>query len=281
MDVVRLNLSHGSHEEHRARIALVRELAEAQRKHVGVLLDLMGPPFRLGVIAGGPRLLRKGERVALDEPGPRGEGPDLPVDNPEFLGHLEPGERVLIDNGRLELRVVAKRRGQVEARVMHGGFVDTRKGINIPDTDLPFTISRKDRADIAFAVAEGADYLAASYIGRGEELARLRAVAQRAGASCMGDLGQQELVAGVRTVALERLGARQLVGRVVERADHRGRQGLGHIADAEVDEPDVRVRVAEGLRPLPDLGEEIARPQALVVLVDFRHGGPPRGASDQ
>ena len=181
VDVVRLNLSHGSHEEHRARIALVRELAEAQRKHVGVLLDLMGPRFRLGVIAGGPRLLRKGERVALDEPGPRGEGPDLPVDDPEFLGHLEPGERVLIDNGRVELRVVAKRRGRVEARVMHGGFVDTRKGINIPDTDLPFTISRKDRADIAFAVAEGADYLAASYIGRGEELARLRAVARRAG----------------------------------------------------------------------------------------------------
>jgi pyruvate kinase len=181
VDVVRLNLSHGSHEEHRARIALVRELADAQRKHVGVLLDLMGPRFRLGVIAGGPRLLRKGERVVLDEPGPRGEGPDLPVDDPEFLGHLEPGERVLIDNGRVELRMVAKRRGRVEARVVHGGFVDTRKGINIPDTDLPFTISRKDRADIAFAVAEGADYLAASYIGRGEELARLRAVARRAG----------------------------------------------------------------------------------------------------
>ncbi len=180
VDVVRLNLSHGSHEEHRARIALVRELADAQRKHVAVLLDLMGPRFRLGVIAGGPRVLRKGERVVLDEPGPAG-GVDLPVDDPEFLGHLEPGERVLVDNGRVELRVTAKRRGRVEARVVHGGTIATRKGINIPDTDLPFAISRKDRADIAFAVAEGADYLAASYIGRGEELERLRAVARRAG----------------------------------------------------------------------------------------------------
>jgi len=178
VDVVRLNLSHGSHEEHRARIARVRRLADAQRRHVAVLFDLMGPRFRLGVIPDGPRLLRKGERVVLGEPG---RGVDLPVDDPEFLGYLEPGERVLVDNGRVELRVNAKRRGRVEARVVHGGPIATRKGINIPDTDLPFTISRKDRADLAFAVAEGADYLAASYIGRGEELERLRAVARRAG----------------------------------------------------------------------------------------------------
>src|SRR5687767_14688372 len=159
VDVVRLNLSHGSHEEHRARIALVRRLADAQRRHVAVLFDLMGPRFRLGVIPDGPRLLRKGERVVLGEP----------------------GQGVLVDNGRVELRVNAKRRGRVEARVVHGGPIATRKGINIPDTDLPFTISRKDRADLAFAVAEGADYLAASYIGRGEELERLRAEARRTG----------------------------------------------------------------------------------------------------
>jgi pyruvate kinase len=178
VDVVRLNLSHGSHDEHRERIRRVRKLAAAEGRHIAVLLDLMGPRFRLGVIADGPRLLRKGQRVVLGKPGP---GVDLPVDDSGFLRHLRRGERVLIDNGLVELRVTAKRRGRVEARVLFGGKVSTRKGINLPETNLPFSISRKDRADIQFAVAERADYLAASYIGRGRELEALRRVARRAG----------------------------------------------------------------------------------------------------
>jgi len=175
VDVVRLNLSHGSHDEHRERIRRVRKLAAAEGRHIAVLLDLMGPRFRLGVIADGPRLLRKGQRVVL---GKSGAGVDLPVDDPGFLRHLRRGERVLIDNGLVELRVTAKRRGRVEARVLFGGKVSTRKGINLPETNLPFSISRKDRADIRFAVAERADYLAASYIGRGRELEALRRVAR-------------------------------------------------------------------------------------------------------
>jgi pyruvate kinase len=178
VDVVRLNLSHGSHDEHRERIRRVRKIAAAEGRHVAVLLDLMGPRFRLGVIADGPRVLRKGQRVVLGKPG---ASVDLPVDDPGFLRHLRRGERVLIDNGLIELSVEAKRRGRVEARVVFGGKVSTRKGINLPETNLPFSISRKDRADIRFAVAEGADYLAASYIGRGAELEALRRVARRAG----------------------------------------------------------------------------------------------------
>jgi pyruvate kinase len=178
VDVVRLNLSHGSHEEHRRRLRLVRQLAREARRHIPVLLDLMGPRYRLAEIAGGPMFLRKGQRLLLGEPS---RGVDLPVDDPEFLSYLEPGERILIDNGLVELRIEAKRRGRLEVRVVCGGTVSTRKGINLPETDLPFAISKKDRDDIAFAVAEGADYLAASYVGRGREIQALRAVAAAAG----------------------------------------------------------------------------------------------------
>jgi pyruvate kinase len=178
VDVVRFNLSHGSHAEHRERLLLVRRIALQERHHVPVLFDLMGPRYRLGVLPDGRRMLRKGAVVRLGEPGPT---IDLPVDDPDFLRHLRPDERVLIDNGLVELEVQNKKGGVVTARVRHGGPVATRKGINLPDTQLPFAISAKDRRDIAFAVKEGADFLAASYVGRGRELDALREVAKKAG----------------------------------------------------------------------------------------------------
>jgi len=179
-DVLRFNLSHGSQESHRRTIRLVRKVARARGLQIPVLLDLMGPRYRLGEIAGGPRLLRAGQRLTLGEPSPR---VDLPVDDPDFLHHLRVGERVLIDNGLVELEIVAKRGRAVTARVIHGGAVSTRKGINLPDSKLPFTISEKDASDIAFAVEERADYIAASYIGRARDIAAIRAIVAAHGAA--------------------------------------------------------------------------------------------------
>jgi pyruvate kinase len=111
------------------------------------------------------------------------EGPDLPVDDPELLDHLRPGQRVLVDNGLVELRVDAVAEGRVTTSVVNGGDVSTRKGINIPDSNPPFAISEKDRADIALAVAEGVDYLAASYVGTAEDVATIREAITAAGGS--------------------------------------------------------------------------------------------------
>ncbi len=179
-DVLRFNLSHGSQDSHRRALRLVRKVARARGLHIPVLLDLMGPRYRLGELSGGPRQLRQGEHLTLGEPSPR---VDLPVDDPDFLHHLRVGERVLIDNGLVELEITAKRGRSVAARVLHGGAVSTRKGINLPDSKLPFTISEKDASDIAFAVAERADYLAASYIGRARDIAAIRAIVARHGAA--------------------------------------------------------------------------------------------------
>jgi len=194
VDVVRLNLSHGSHDDHRRMIWTVRRVARAQDRFVPVIADLMGPRYRLGQIDG-VRTLTAGEEVAL------GEGAELPVEDPEFLSHLRPGERMLIDNGHVELEVVEIEKHRVRTRVRHGGSVATRKGINQPDTDLPFTISDKDRADVALAVAEGADYVAVSFVGGPEDLRAVREVVHEAG-------GLLPLVAKLERVkAMEHLAA--------------------------------------------------------------------------
>ena len=176
-DVIRFNLSHGTLDSHRRNLKLVRRVSSELGRHVPVLLDLMGPRFRLGVLAE-PRVLRRSERVTLGE---AARGAELPVDDHGFLRHLRIGERVLIDNGLVELEVLARRAGLVAARVVHGGTVSTRKGINLPDSKIPFSISEKDRADVAFAVAEQADYLGASYIGRGRDVEALREVVRAFG----------------------------------------------------------------------------------------------------
>jgi pyruvate kinase len=194
-DVIRFNLSHGSPESHRRNLKMVRRVAASLDRQVPVLLDLMGPRFRLGTLAA-PRPLKRNERLTLGE---ESAGVDLPVDDPDFLRHLTRGERVLIDNGLVELEVVAKRGRKVTARVVHGGVVSTRKGINLPDSKIPFSISEKDRADIALAVGEGADYLGASYISRARDLEALREVARAAG-------GEIPLVAKLeRGAAMEHL----------------------------------------------------------------------------
>jgi pyruvate kinase len=195
VDLFRLNLSHGTQDEHRKTLALVRRTASDEGCHIPVVMDLMGPRYRLGKLPGEGRTLQPGEELGL---GSQESGADLPVDT-EILEHLEAGERVLIDSGLVELRVTSKEGDRVRARVVNGGPVRTRKGINLPDTNLPFDISEKDRSDIAFAVAEGADYLAASYVGEAAHIEALRDLVEAAG-------GRIPLVAKLeRATAMEHL----------------------------------------------------------------------------
>jgi pyruvate kinase len=177
VDLFRLNLSHGSQDEHRKTLELVRRVAHEEGCHLPVVMDLMGPRYRLGTLPDTQRTLEAGQEVVLSsEPSPT----DLPVDQ-NVLKHLQADERVLIDSGLVELRIVANEGARVRAKVINGGPVRTRKGMNLPDTNLPFEISGKDRSDIRFAVAEGADYLAASYVGEASHIEALRSVVREAG----------------------------------------------------------------------------------------------------
>jgi len=178
VDVVRLNLSHGTREEHRRIVELVRSVSRRQGRFVAVMADLMGPRYRLGVLSE-PRSLRPGMQVTL---GSDSGKVDLPLDEPEILRHLKVGERVLLDNGLVELEVVSKGRSRATAKVRSGSAtISSRKGINLPDSRLPFSVSPKDQADIAFAVDAGADFLAASYVGRARDIEAIREAAADAG----------------------------------------------------------------------------------------------------
>ena len=171
VDVVRLNLSHGDHDFHGSILRRVRQVSKELGRFVPVIVDLMGPRYRLSQIKDGPRTLAPGDEVTF------GVGEvDLPVEDADFLESLQVGERVLIDNGLVELEVVQRAERRVLAKVIFGGQVSTRKGINLPDTDLPFTISDKDRADIAFAVEHDADYIAVSFVGGPSDLEAVRGV---------------------------------------------------------------------------------------------------------
>jgi pyruvate kinase len=183
VNLVRLNLSHGSHAEHAERIARVRRVEAALGRPIPVVADLMGPRYRLGQVPGGRRALQAGETVTLGAAaaGGAGGGVDLPVDDPGFLRHVEAGERMLLDGGNIELQVEGTEGTRIAARVVDPGEVSTGKGINLPDSSLPFTISAKDRDDIAFAVREGADFVAASYVGEAAHVHAIRAAVEEAG----------------------------------------------------------------------------------------------------
>ncbi len=203
VDVVRLNLSHGDHDTHRRIVATVRAEAQAEERVVPILMDLMGPRFRLGRLPESGRTLEAGQRVTISED----PGADLPIDEPEFLDHVEPGERVLIDNGLVELLIESRAGRELSATVVEGGTVTTRKGINLPDSEIPFSISEKDRADAALAVELEAEYLGASYVGSAADVEAIRALGREQG-------GDIPVIA-----KLERQRAIQHLGEIVEAAD--------------------------------------------------------------
>jgi len=174
MDVARVNLSHGCPEEHRAAIAAVRAAAQAAGREIGVMVDLPGPKLRLGELAGPVELSLK-QRVRV------GDGGDLPVTFPDLLGHLAVGQRVLIDDGAVELVVVeAGERPVLE--VVVPGTVSSGKGVNLPDAALPIpALTSRDEELLRSGLAEDADLVAMSFVRSAEDVRRLKALIAAAG----------------------------------------------------------------------------------------------------
>ena len=174
VNICRLNMSHGDRDGHRELIRRIREVSKETGHFIGVLVDLMGPRYRLGTV-------REGRELEVDEVVTLGveDNVDLQVTDRHIVTALEPRHRVLIDNGLVEGRVVSRRAGRVRVKITLGGPVSTRKGLNLPDSDLPFEISRKDRLDIRMAIEEGADLIAASYVGEARDVKAIRRVIRR------------------------------------------------------------------------------------------------------
>jgi pyruvate kinase len=175
MSVARINFSHGTHAAHERAISLVRQLAAERGRPVAILGDLQGPRIRIGDLDA-PVTVAPGDEVVLcDEGGAAGR--DLPVAYPDMARDVKVGDRILIDDGLIELVVLDIRAQRVVTRVLHGGEVRGHKGINLPGVQVSApSITDKDRADAQFAVEQGLDYLALSFVRRADDLATLRAL---------------------------------------------------------------------------------------------------------
>ncbi|MBN8872461.1 MAG: pyruvate kinase [Rhodospirillales bacterium] len=170
-DVFRLNFSHGTHEDHAARIAIIRQLEERFDRPIGILADVQGPKLRVGRFGGGRVQLQTGQTFRLDLNPTPGDRDRVNLPHPEIIEAASIGCTLLLDDGKLRLRVARKRGDALETEVVVGGPLSDRKGVNVPDVALPIpALTEKDRDDLAFAVAHGANYIGLSFVQRPEDV---------------------------------------------------------------------------------------------------------------
>ncbi|HEV8499259.1 MAG TPA: pyruvate kinase [Gemmatimonadaceae bacterium] len=175
LNVARINFSHSTHEQHAATIALVREVAKETGRPIAILGDLQGPRIRSGDIEEG-RVLEDGSDITL-VPERYAQGDEIPVTYESLADDVHVGDRVLINDGLLELVVLDVAKPRVSARVLHGGPLGSHKGINLPGVQVSApSITEKDREDVAFAVAQGLEYIALSFVRRAQDIAELRSM---------------------------------------------------------------------------------------------------------
>jgi len=181
MDVARLNFSHGTHEEHAQSIAMLRETAVEMKKPIAILADLQGPKIRTGALAGGGNvLLRAGQRFVITTAKVLGDSTRV---NTTFLPmprEVKRGDRILLSDGLIELRVESTNHHEVICQVVNGGFLGEHKGINLPGVQLHVpALTDKDRQDLRFALAQGADYIAVSFVRRPEDVVLAKSLVKR------------------------------------------------------------------------------------------------------
>ena len=176
MNVARINFSHGTYEQHAETIGMVRQLAQEAGKPIAVLGDLQGPRIRIGDLKA-PIPLEVGQEVVL---APETSGTPtgvIPVTYELLADDLRSGDRILIDDGLLDLTVTSVKKPRVHARVVHGGSLRSHKGMNFPGVLVSApSLTEKDRADVAFAVQQEVEYLALSFVRRSQDVEQLRAM---------------------------------------------------------------------------------------------------------
>jgi pyruvate kinase len=184
VDVFRLNFSHGSHADHQTRARILRDLERDSGRPISILLDLQGPKLRIGTFGQGPIQLQAGQPFELDlqreQPGDEAR---VALPHPEIFAALTVGSDLLLDDGRVRLRVERCDERSATTRVITGGPLSDRKGVNVPDVVLPLSaLTEKDRADLEFGLKLDVDWVALSFVQRPEDIEEVKAlVAGRAG----------------------------------------------------------------------------------------------------
>ena len=174
-DVFRLNFSHGTHDDHKRLYDIIRAVEAEHARPIAVLADLQGPKLRLGTFADGPVTLAEGDPFRLDLDETPGDQARAPLPHPEIFAAIEPGALLLIDDGKMRLRVERCDARHAETVAETAGILSDRKGVNVPGTVLPISaLTEKDHRDLAYALKLGVDWVAQSFVQRPEDVAELR-----------------------------------------------------------------------------------------------------------
>jgi pyruvate kinase len=171
VDVFRLNFSHGNHEDHQKSVEIIRTLEKKVDRPIGILMDLQGPKLRVGKFAKGQVTLKPKGLFRLDMDATPGDEQRVNLPHPELYSCLEKGTDLLLDDGKLRLRVLSWGKDFIETEVIIGGILSDRKGLNVPGVILPISaLTKKDRADLAFGLSQGVDWVALSFVQRPEDI---------------------------------------------------------------------------------------------------------------
>lgn len=184
-DAFRINLSHGEHETHAAAIQAIRALEKEFNRPIAILCDLQGPKLRVGTFAEERAVIPHGHRFVLDRDPTPGDATRVELPHPEIFAVLEVGQRLLINDGKIRLRVTEVAPDRIVCTAEVGGVISDRKGVNVPDAEVPIpALTEKDRRDLAFAMENGADWIGLSFVQRPEDLAEARRLMGGHGALC-------------------------------------------------------------------------------------------------
>ncbi|HXH52169.1 MAG TPA: pyruvate kinase [Sphingomicrobium sp.] len=176
-DAFRINMSHGGHDQKAALVDAIRALEKELRRPTTILFDLQGPKLRVGRFRGGGAELQKGQRFTLDRQRTQGDADRVQLPHPELFGVVGTGDRLLIDDGKVRLKVLEVGEKSIDTEVQVGGRLADNKGVNVPDVVVPIpALTDKDRTDLDFALSLKADWIALSFVQRPEDVAEARAL---------------------------------------------------------------------------------------------------------
>jgi pyruvate kinase len=176
-DAFRINMSHGDHRQKAGIVATIRALEKDLKRPTTILFDLQGPKLRVGRFKGKSAMLSAGDRFTLDTKRTAGTAERVELPHPELFTAIRPGDRILIDDGKVRLKAIEVDDKAIVTEVQVGGKISDNKGVNVPDVLVPIpALTEKDRADLDFALEQKADWIALSFVQRPEDVAEARAL---------------------------------------------------------------------------------------------------------
>ena len=181
VDVIRLNFSHGSHKDHIKTIKNVRKISDEFKTPITILQDLQGPKIRIGELKEESFFIDDGSTLKLTSKKVKGDKTIISIDN-DIIRDIKVGERILIDDGKLELKVIEINKNNINAKVLRGGFIYPRKGVNLPDSDIMLSsITEKDVKDLKFGLKNNVDWIALSFVRSDIDIIELKELINKEG----------------------------------------------------------------------------------------------------